>query len=103
MIDFANSRGITNKSALVANARAYAVHPRNALNINGITPSTPFCQKPPRNAELKGLSHGQLEGVDKGLFGGPQFAIVPFGNRKYSVLGKLLEWVRIHWGIFPSP
>jgi len=80
MIDFANSPGIVNQAALIANAVAYRQHPRNALNINGDVPSTPFCQKAPRNAELNGLVNGQLDGVDPGLFGGPKFPIVPFGD-----------------------
>lgn len=79
MIDFANSANITNRDALVANAVAYRKHPRNALNINGIVPSTPFCQKAPRNPELQGLVNAQLDGVDLGLFGGPKFPIVAFG------------------------
>lgn len=80
MIDFANGKGIKNRSALVANAKAFAVHPRNALNINGVVPSTPFCQKAPKNAELQGLNHKQLAGVNPGLFGGPKFDTVAFGN-----------------------
>lgn len=86
MIDFAKSKGVTNSAALIANAQAFAIHPRNALNINGVTPSTPFCLKAPRNTELNGLSHKQLDGVNPGLFGGPAFDIVAFGNRKYCPL-----------------
>ncbi len=82
MIDFAKSRGIKNKAALIANAVSYAKHPRNALNINGVVPSTPFCQKAPRSAELKGLSHAQLKGVDPGLFGAPNIDIFSFGERE---------------------
>ncbi|KAH9980868.1 hypothetical protein BGW80DRAFT_1266830 [Lactifluus volemus] len=79
MIDFAKKPGIKNQQALIANAIAYRKHPRNALNINGVTPSTPFCQRAPRNPELKGVANGQLKGVDPGLFGGPNSAVVPFG------------------------
>ena len=82
MNDFANSANITNRDALVANAVAYRKHPRNALNINGIVPSTPYCQKAPRNPELQGLVNAQLDGVDLGLFGGPKFPIVAFGASK---------------------
>lgn len=79
MIDFAKSAGVTNKGALIANAIAYRKHPRNALNINGVTPSTLFCEKAPRNAELKGIVNAQLDGVDPGLFGSPATGIVAFG------------------------
>ncbi|TFK92276.1 hypothetical protein K466DRAFT_581998 [Polyporus arcularius HHB13444] len=88
MIDFAKSRGIKNKAALIANAVSYAKHPRNALNINGVVPSTPFCQKAPRNAELKGLSHAQLKGVDPGLFGAPNIDIFSFGEPGSCPFGK---------------
>jgi len=79
MVDFAELPGINNKQALVNNAIAYRKHPRNALNINGVVPSTPFCEKAPRNPELKGIVNGQLNGVDPGLFGSPKTAIVAFG------------------------
>src|SRR5712671_528152 len=83
MVDFAKSPGINNKQALIDNAIAYRKHPRNALNINGITPSTLFCQKAPRNAELKGVVNAQLQGVDPGLFGSPNTGIVAFGAREF--------------------
>lgn len=54
-------------------------HPRNALNINGVVPSTPFCEKAPRNPELNGIVNGQLNGVDPGLFGSPNVDIIAFG------------------------
>ena len=82
MIDFAKSAGVTNKDALIANAIAYRKHPRNALNINGVTPSTLFCEKAPKNAELKGIVNAQLDGVDPGLFGSPATGIVAFGARE---------------------
>jgi len=88
MIDFARSAGVTNTDDLIANAVAYRKHPRNALNINGDVPSTPFCQKAPRNAELNGLVNGQLDGVDPGLFGGPKFPIVPFGDPASCPFGQ---------------
>ena len=50
MVDFTKSPGITNEQALIANAVAYCRHPRNALNVNGVTPSTLFCEKAPRNS-----------------------------------------------------
>ena len=79
MIDFAKSPGIVNKNALIANAISYRQNPRNALNIGGVVPSTPFCENAPRNPELVGVFNGQLQGVNTGLFGGPNFPIVPFG------------------------
>ena len=66
------------------NALAYRKHPRNALALTGgVTPSTPFCQQAPKNSELNGVVNAQLSGVNPGLFGGPQFAVVAFGDRKY--------------------
>jgi len=81
MIDFAKGPGISadKTAAMIANAQSYRQHPRNALNINGITPSTPFCEQAPRNSELDGLFQQQLAGVDPGEFGGPNFPIVDFG------------------------
>lgn len=89
MIDFAKSAGITNKQALIDNAITYAKHPRNALNINGVTPSTPFCAQAPKNAELKGIAHAQLAGVNPGLFGSPALGIFPFGQGMF----KVLQWL----------
>jgi hypothetical protein len=82
MVDFAKQPGINNEQALIGNAIAYRKHPRNALNINGVVPSTPFCQRAPRNPELNGIVNGQLDGVDPGLFGSPNTAIVAFGARE---------------------
>ncbi len=82
MVDFAKGPGIKNKQALIDNAIAYRKHPRNALNNNGIVPSTLFCEKAPRNPELNGIVNGQLDGVDPGLFGSPKIATVAFGARK---------------------
>jgi hypothetical protein len=80
MIDFANSPGIKNKDALIANAVAYRKHPRNALDLGGgLIPSTPFCTRAPKNAALAQLVNGQLDGVNPGLFGGPKFPVVAFG------------------------
>lgn len=82
MVDFAKSPGITNEQALIANAVAYRQHPRNALNINGVVPSTLFCENAPRNPELQGVVNGQLQGVDPGLFGSPSTGVVAFGARE---------------------
>ncbi|KZT40831.1 hypothetical protein SISSUDRAFT_1059885 [Sistotremastrum suecicum HHB10207 ss-3] len=89
MVTFAKSAGITNKDALIANAVAYRQHPRNALDIGGgLIPSTPFCQKAPQNAELNGLVNGQLDGVNPGIFGGPKFTPVAFGDPVSCPFGK---------------
>lgn len=82
MIDYAKSAGVNNTDALIANAVAYRQHPRNALNVNGVIPSTPYCQRAPRNPELMGMVNAQLPGVDPGIFGGPSFGLVAFGDRK---------------------
>ncbi|KAF4576697.1 hypothetical protein AB1N83_000542 [Pleurotus pulmonarius] len=79
MIDFAKSPGVSNSDVLVNFAIQYRKHPRNALNVLGVVPSTPYCQKPPRNAELKGIVNSQLDGVDPGVFGGPNSPMVSFG------------------------
>ena len=83
MVDFAKSPGVNNEQALIANAVAYRKHPRNALNINGVTPSTLFCENAPRNQELNGVVNAQLQGVDPGLFGSPSTGIVAFGAREF--------------------
>jgi hypothetical protein len=95
MIDFAKKPGVKNEQALIANAIAYRKHPRNALNINGVTPSTPFCEKAPRNPELKGVVNGQLQGVNPGLFGSPNTAIVPFGAREFLSFPSCPEWEQV--------
>ncbi|KAH9963392.1 hypothetical protein BGW80DRAFT_1563652 [Lactifluus volemus] len=88
MIDFAKKPGVTNKQALIANAITYRKHPRNALNIGGIVPSTPFCERAARNPELKGVVNAQLKGVDPGLYGGPNSPIVPFGANGTCPFGQ---------------
>ncbi|KAF7440642.1 hypothetical protein PC9H_000989 [Pleurotus ostreatus] len=79
MIDFAKSPGVSNSDVLINFAIQYRKHARNALNVLGVVPSTPYCQKPPRNAELKGIVNSQLDGVDPGVFGGPNSPMVSFG------------------------
>jgi hypothetical protein len=86
MIDFAKSAGITNQAGLIAAAIAYRQHPRNADDIgDGIIPSTPYCTQPPRNQELVGIVNAQLSGVNPGLFGGPNYPIVAFGEGTVSL------------------
>jgi len=91
MVDFAKSPGVNNEQALIANAISYRKHPRNALNINGVTPSTLFCEKAPRNQELKGVVNAQLQGVDPGLFGSPSTGIVAFGAPGTCPVGQTAD------------
>jgi len=96
MVDFAKSPGVKNEQALIANAVAYRKHPRNALNIDGVVPSTLFCERAPRNKELSGVVNAQLQGVDPGLFGSPNTGIVAFGAREFFFffrrLCSVVEW-----------
>lgn len=85
MIDFAKSAGTSNADDLINNAIAYRQHPRNALNIGGVVPSTPYCQKAPKNSELDGIVNAQLDGVDPGIFGGPDFPLVAFGDSTFAL------------------
>ncbi|KAI9057900.1 hypothetical protein FKP32DRAFT_1311665 [Trametes sanguinea] len=89
MIDFAKSPGVTNPDALIASAVAYRQHPRNALNINGVVPSTPFCQRAPRNAELAGVVNGQLDGVNVGIFGSTGLGLFAFGAEGSCPFGQV--------------
>ena len=83
MIDFAKSAGVINSADLIANAVAYRQHDRNAFSVNGIIPSTPYCQKAAKNEELNGLVNAQLPAVNAAVFGGPSFGLVAFGDREY--------------------
>ncbi|KAI9450719.1 hypothetical protein BJY52DRAFT_1125753 [Lactarius psammicola] len=91
MVDFAKSPGVKNEQALIANAVAYRKHPRNALNIDGVVPSTLFCERAPRNKELGGIVNAQLQGVDPGLFGSPNTGIVAFGAPGTCPFGKTAD------------
>ena len=79
MVDFAKSPGVTNGADLIANALAYRAHPRNAFDISGVLPATPYCTRAPRNTELAGVVNGQLEGVNPGIFGGVSVGLFAFG------------------------
>ena len=83
MIDFAKSPGVTNADALIANAIAYRQHARNAFNINGVVPATPYCTRPPRNSELEGLVNAQLEGVNPGIYGNINLGLFAFGAGEF--------------------
>jgi len=79
MIAYAKSPGVSNTDDLIANAIAYRKHPRNALNVLGVIPSTPYCQRAAKSPELDGVVNAQLDGVDPGIFGGPKISLMPFG------------------------
>jgi hypothetical protein len=97
MIDFANSPGVTNQADLIAAAIAYRQHPRNADDIGGgIIPSTPYCTTPPRNQELVGIYQSQLQGVNPGLFGGPNGPIVAFGGGVFAIICDLRSDSDLH-------
>lgn len=81
MITFAKSSGIVNRGALIAFALKYRRHPRSAVNILGVVPSTMYCLQAPTNPELVGVANDQLDGVNPGLFGSPGLPMVPFGGR----------------------
>ncbi|KAH9019136.1 hypothetical protein EDB85DRAFT_2009654 [Lactarius pseudohatsudake] len=81
MVDFAKSPGVKNEQALIANAIAYRKHPRNALNIDGVVPST----------FSGGVVNAQLQGVDPGLFGSPNTGLVAFGAREFYLFSSLMK------------
>ncbi|KAI0093851.1 hypothetical protein BDY19DRAFT_279075 [Irpex rosettiformis] len=91
MIDFAKSTGVTNSADLIANAIAYRQHARNAFSVNGVIPSTPYCQKTSKNSELKGIVNAQLPGVSPGVYGGPSFGLVAFGDPASCPFGTTPE------------
>ncbi|KAL0578698.1 hypothetical protein V5O48_003318 [Marasmius crinis-equi] len=88
MITFAKSKGVVNSKKLIAFAVAYRMHPRNAVRILGMVPATPYCSRAPINAELIGIFNEQLEGVTIGLYRGPHYPIIRFGERKGEVISE---------------
>ena len=56
---------------------------RPCLQPNSV--AVPYCQQAPKNAELIGVNHAQLDGVDPGLFGSPALGVFPFGQREFLV------------------
>ncbi|KAJ7741594.1 hypothetical protein DFH07DRAFT_55854 [Mycena maculata] len=80
MITFAKSHGVQNSAQLIQVAVAYRKLPRESVQIMGVYPSTPYCGTAPVNEELMGVCNEQPEGVTYGLYGGPSYPIVPFGN-----------------------
>ncbi|KAL0066401.1 hypothetical protein AAF712_006443 [Marasmius tenuissimus] len=82
MMTFAKRKGVINREQLVSFAVAYRKHPRDAVSILGIIPATPYCLRAPINQELTGIVNEQLEGVTIGLYGGPHYPIIKFGERE---------------------
>ncbi|KAJ7271955.1 hypothetical protein B0H12DRAFT_1228818 [Mycena haematopus] len=80
MITFAKSDGVRNSADLIQVALAYRKLPREVEEIFGFYPSTPYCSIRPINTELYGIWNEQPEGVTVGLYGGPTYPIVPFGQ-----------------------
>ncbi|KAJ6525624.1 hypothetical protein B0H19DRAFT_971090, partial [Mycena capillaripes] len=80
MITFAKSEGVKNSADLIQLAVAYRRMPRESALLFGFYPSTPYCRQRPINSELNGVWNEQPEGVTIGLFGGPNYPIVPFGE-----------------------
>ncbi|KAJ6502383.1 hypothetical protein C8R45DRAFT_617960 [Mycena sanguinolenta] len=80
MITFAKSEGVSNSADLIQVAVAYRRLPREAEEIFGFYPSTPYCHIASINTELNGIWNEQSEGVTVGLYGGPNYPIMPFGQ-----------------------
>jgi len=78
MVDFAKKLG--NDPDMIRFAQIFAQQPRNTPS----SQSVPYCQKAPRNTQLRGLFQCQFAGADKTTFvggtdvGGP--GTVPFGR-----------------------
>ncbi|KAF4615194.1 hypothetical protein D9613_002617 [Agrocybe pediades] len=91
MITFAKSSGIVNRDALINYAISFRRHPRHAVEILGVVPSSLYCLTPPINEELVGVYNDQLEGVNPGLYGSPSAPIVPFGSEGTCPLGMTAD------------
>ncbi|KAK1216376.1 hypothetical protein PQX77_020990 [Marasmius sp. AFHP31] len=89
MITFAKKKGVLNREELVSFAVAYRRHPRDAVSILGIIPATPYCLRAPFNQELTGVVNEQLEGVTIGLYGGPHYPIIKFGEHGSCPFGTV--------------
>ncbi|KAJ7709753.1 hypothetical protein B0H17DRAFT_236727 [Mycena rosella] len=80
MITFAKSQGVVNSAQLIDVALAYRQLSRESVEIMGFYPSTPYCTIAPINPELGGVWNDQPQGVQQGIYGGPNYPIVPFGD-----------------------
>ncbi|KAF5358148.1 hypothetical protein D9756_001312 [Leucocoprinus leucothites] len=91
IITFAKSPGIVNKDALIAFALEYRRHPRTAVSILGVVPSSLYCMQAPINSELSGIVNAQPDGVNPGLFGSPNDPMVPFGSEGTCPFGTTAD------------
>ncbi|TFK71327.1 hypothetical protein BDN72DRAFT_462375 [Pluteus cervinus] len=77
MIDLAHS--LNNDPDMIRLTQIFAQQPRNTPNSQAV----PYCQKAPRNAELKGLFQCQYQGANQVVFVGGasvgQAGTIPFG------------------------
>lgn len=80
MISFAKSSHVKNSADIIQMAISYRKMPRQSEMLFGFYPSTPYCTIAPINGELSGIWNEQPEGVSAGLFGGPNYPIMPFGE-----------------------
>ncbi|KAJ7219438.1 hypothetical protein GGX14DRAFT_592183 [Mycena pura] len=80
MITFVKSHGFSNSDDWIKVAVSYRRLARESVQLFGFYPSTPYCTVQPMNDELCGVWNEQPEGVSVGLYGGPDYPIVPFGD-----------------------
>lgn len=80
MITFAKSSHVENSEELIHVALGYRRQARQVVEVFGFHPSTPYCHRRPIHSELFGVWNAQLEGVTLGLYGGPNYSIVRFGD-----------------------
>jgi len=88
MISFAKSLGVVNSAELIKVAVGYRRLARESVQIMGFYPSTPYCHISSINPELRGIWNEQPEGVTIGLWGGPNYPIVPFGDTASCPYGQ---------------
>ncbi|KAJ7172307.1 hypothetical protein C8R46DRAFT_1190213 [Mycena filopes] len=91
MISFAKSPHVTNSVDIIQMAISYRKMPRQSELLFGFYPSTPYCTIAPINEELRGIWNEQPEGVTAGLYGGPNYPIVPFGEAGSCPYGQVSD------------
>ncbi|KAJ7632782.1 hypothetical protein FB45DRAFT_913468 [Roridomyces roridus] len=89
MVTFAKSRGVVNRKDLINLAISYRKMPRESVEIMGFYPSTPYCTVAPVNEELCDIWNEQPDGVTVGLYGGPNYPIVSFGDDSSCPYGQM--------------
>ncbi|KAF8889440.1 hypothetical protein CPB84DRAFT_1683958 [Gymnopilus junonius] len=82
MIDLAKQLG--NDPDMIRLAQIFVQQPRNSPDSAQI----PYCQVPPKNAELDGLFHCQFSGSDFTKFSGDQTGNVPLGLTSLNPAGS---------------